>query len=299
MTGVTQPSSALNGFEFARSVSGAFRPSAPNDRVVGAIRARDVERIHLRMIRRVRAYLRAAVNDREPARVHERSERLREDGAERLVDRVHLEEDDLVFDEEPVECIHRGDRRHVSAAEDEAHAAFFAARAAVNRALGRGLAARDPDVRADAHEHEPLERRRRKHARDGSAVGSDVRVAAGFGLPPARSAFASKRALRMVGMTPASHSSPAMLSVAATPLMRAPTRTHRSATAAVRATHASRSRMRSSRETASHALERAARSAIAESIWLGEVAGMGAGGSRNAVRGDPPRLGRASLRSRS
>ena len=83
-----------------------------------------MERADLRVLRGVATDLGAAAHHREDALVDERSQRLFEDRPERLVDRVHLEEDDLVLDEELVEYIHRRDRRHVPAAEHETHAAL-------------------------------------------------------------------------------------------------------------------------------------------------------------------------------
>src|SRR5439155_25324183 len=107
----------------------------------------------LRARRRMRADLRAALDDGEPAAIDERTERIGEHRPERLVDGIHLEEDDLVLDEELVEYIHRRDRRHVAAAEDEAHAALGLL-LAIDRALRRRLAFLDPDVCRDAHEEE-------------------------------------------------------------------------------------------------------------------------------------------------
>src|SRR5262249_31114450 len=129
----------------------------------------DVKRSNERMLGGVSADALAAVDDRDDAFVDERRERVLEDWAERFVDRVHLEEDHFVLDEKLVKYIHRWDRRDVSAAEDEADSpgvAFFA----VGRALGRRFARLDPDVGADALEHQALHQRRRINARDDPAV---------------------------------------------------------------------------------------------------------------------------------
>lgn len=94
--------------------------TAPHDRVVGAIAARDVQRVDLRMRRQVRADVGAAVDDGQEAVVDQRAEGLLEVRPAVGVDRVHLEDDDLVLDEQLVEKIHGRDARHVAGPEHRA-----------------------------------------------------------------------------------------------------------------------------------------------------------------------------------
>ncbi len=130
------------------------------------------------MIGEVLADLDAAVADLEVALVDERAERVLDDGAEGLVHRVHLEDADLVVDDELVEHVHGGDGALVAGAEDDADAALAGLAGGlltVDAPLGGPLAGLDPDVAGHAGEERLVDEVLREDAGHPLAVGATVR----------------------------------------------------------------------------------------------------------------------------
>ena len=93
---------------------------AEDDRLVGAVRAGDVDLVHTRVLDEIRTLLRAAIEHLEEAALDERAHPLFDERAEEDVHRVDLEGDHPVLDEELVEGVHRRDRRDVARAEHQA-----------------------------------------------------------------------------------------------------------------------------------------------------------------------------------
>ena len=90
-----------------------------NDRVMRAVRAGDVDLVHVGVPAQIGALGRAPVGDAEEPPRDQRAEPLLDQRAEIGVDGVHLEDDNLLLDEQLVERVHRPDRGHVAGAEHE------------------------------------------------------------------------------------------------------------------------------------------------------------------------------------
>src|SRR5690606_12913887 len=109
------------------------------NRVVCRCRSGDVNRTHERMIGEKRANVRSAIGKLEIALLDERPKRLLDDRPKRLVHGVHLEDANLIVDDELIEDIHRRDRALIPRAEDDADPALADA--------PRRLGAIDPALR--------------------------------------------------------------------------------------------------------------------------------------------------------
>ena len=87
---------------------------AEDDRLVGLVRAGDVDLVHLRLAAEVGPLLGAAVDDAEETALDERLERLLQQRPQEDVDGVGLEHHHLVLHEELVEGVHGADRGDVA-----------------------------------------------------------------------------------------------------------------------------------------------------------------------------------------
>jgi hypothetical protein len=87
----------------------ALSAHAIDDGLVGAIGARDVERVHAGMTGQVPSLSRTAVDDAEHARADERGKGRRLDLVQVRHHRVHLEDHDLELHEQLVEHVQRAD----------------------------------------------------------------------------------------------------------------------------------------------------------------------------------------------
>ncbi len=167
----------------------ALRSRPEHDRLVGAVRAGDVERVHEWVVREVPALSRVAVDHADQPGADERRERRLVDRGEVRHHGVHLEHDDLELHEQLVEHVERPDRRGVAGAEHEAHTRRRrgpVGRRHRARQLVRGQAAVHPHVGGRADVREPVREVDRHDAGDDAAVGQAARPAGDPRVPVTR-----------------------------------------------------------------------------------------------------------------
>ena len=185
----------MNALAVDRLVRGLAPPPllvrAEDDRVVGAVRAGDVDLVDLGVPAEVGAHLGAAVDHPEEAALDQRRERLLDERTQVDVDRVRLEQHDLVLDEQLVERVHRADRGDVAGAEHQRDLPL-----ADRRVIGHGLRLRedpgrghprlhpdvggDPGVEGAVIEIEREDPRHHLAVRAGSHRAGDARPAVGL-----------------------------------------------------------------------------------------------------------------------
>ena len=92
---------------------------AEDDGLVGAVRAREVHRVHTRVVDQCSGDVEVTGHDAQPPTPDQRTQRDVEVRREVLVHRVELEGDDTVLREQLRQRVHRTDGGHVARTEDE------------------------------------------------------------------------------------------------------------------------------------------------------------------------------------
>ena len=95
----------------------SFLANAEDDGIVSLVGSGDVNLFDQSMRAEILAFCSASVHHPKETSLAERRECLVDERAEILVDRIHLQEDDLALHDELVERIHRPDRSDVACAE--------------------------------------------------------------------------------------------------------------------------------------------------------------------------------------
>ena len=149
---------------------------------MGARAAGDVDLIDPLVPSEVLTHLGAAVREADEAIGDEVAKDVLEDGAEILVDRVHLEQADVTFRVQLVEHIKGGDARDVARAQHQ-HQRTLRLRLLVEDGHGVGEAGRGdtglhPHLRADTAEQQPIPGALREHVDHHLAVRTGVHCVA-------------------------------------------------------------------------------------------------------------------------
>ena len=142
----------LHGF-FART---------PNDQVVGRASARDVQLFNQRMFTGRRTNRAIALDDTQRVPVDQRLQRAFKERRQVVVHRVHLEQHNLVLDEDFLEGIQRRNGRDVARTKDQRDLALplgdrhVVSRCSVLREVALGHTVLHPDLRRDARQQQVI-----------------------------------------------------------------------------------------------------------------------------------------------